>query len=347
MLNYILYFFIFCIVLFFYLHIQFHLKKSNDLEIYELENVYKDKLEELCDFRQPVLFTIEDEHNNLVKNMTTEKLLSNYSAFNINIRQTNQSDKNECNYTPFSFTNANKLFDKDTKSSFYTENNNEFLEETGVIKTFQYNDELFRPSLTSNCYYDFLSGSHNTTTPFRYEVNYRNYYLVTEGTIKIKLTPPKSSKYLHTIEDYENFEFRSPVNPWNVQSEFTDDFNKIKCLEIILTRGKCIYIPAYWYYSIKYEKNSSLCSMKYKTYFNTISIFPQLCLYFLQNQNVITHYIKKIDVCQEPEQEQEKNIPKNPENETEKTTTKIDDLIKPDDDNTVVSNDTIHVENNI
>jgi hypothetical protein len=315
------------------------LKKSNDLEIYELENVYKDKLEELCDFRQPVLFTIEEEHN-LVKNMTTENLLSNYSAFNINIRNTN-SDKNECNHIPFSFINANKLFMKDTESSYFTENNNEFLEETGVIKTFQYNDELFRPSLTSNCYYDFLSGSHNTITPFRYEVNYRNYFLVTEGTIKIKLTPPKSGKYLHTVEDYENFEFRSPVNPWNVQPEFTDDFNKIKCLEIILTRGKCIYIPAYWYYSIKYEKVSSLCSMKYKTYFNTISVFPQLCLYFLQNQNVITHYIKKIDVGQEQEhqkEEEEEVVSKTT------TTTKIDDLINTTEP---LKLDDVVVENNI
>ena len=30
-------FFIFCLVLFIYLHVQFHLKTSNDLEMYEID----------------------------------------------------------------------------------------------------------------------------------------------------------------------------------------------------------------------------------------------------------------------------------------------------------------------
>ena len=35
--------FIFCIVLFVYLHVQFHLKTSNDLEVYEIEHLVNDK----------------------------------------------------------------------------------------------------------------------------------------------------------------------------------------------------------------------------------------------------------------------------------------------------------------
>ena len=38
---------IFCLVLFIYLHIQFHLKKSNDLEMYEIDQPSKEKLEEI------------------------------------------------------------------------------------------------------------------------------------------------------------------------------------------------------------------------------------------------------------------------------------------------------------
>ena len=52
-------FFIFCLVLFIYLHIQFHLKTSNDLEVYEIDDASKDKLEELCDVRQPVIFDFD------------------------------------------------------------------------------------------------------------------------------------------------------------------------------------------------------------------------------------------------------------------------------------------------
>ena len=52
-------FFIFCLVLFIYLHIQFHLKKTEDLEMYEIDDPSKDKLEEICDIRQPVLFDFD------------------------------------------------------------------------------------------------------------------------------------------------------------------------------------------------------------------------------------------------------------------------------------------------
>ena len=47
---------IFCIVLFIYIHINFHLRTSDDLEVYEIDQPSKDKLEEICDIRQPVIF---------------------------------------------------------------------------------------------------------------------------------------------------------------------------------------------------------------------------------------------------------------------------------------------------
>ena len=35
--------------------------------------------------------------------------------------------------------------------------------------------------------------------------------MLTEGEIKIKLSPPKGAKYLDQIKDYENFEFRLSI----------------------------------------------------------------------------------------------------------------------------------------
>ena len=100
-------------------------------------------------------------------------------------------------------------------------------------------------------------GSANTCTPFRYEINYRNYYLLTEGSAQIKLAPPHSIKYLYPNYDYENFEFRSPVNPWSPQPKYIADFDKMKCLEFTLTPGKTLFIPAFWWYSIKFNKNTA------------------------------------------------------------------------------------------
>jgi hypothetical protein len=47
--------FVFCITLFLYLHIQFHLKTGDELEIYEIEQASKEKLEEICDLNSIII----------------------------------------------------------------------------------------------------------------------------------------------------------------------------------------------------------------------------------------------------------------------------------------------------
>jgi hypothetical protein len=175
--------------------------------------------------------------------------------------------------------------------------------------------------MVSNCNYDVLIGSQNTITPFRYELNYRNYFLVTEGTIQIKMAPPKSLKYLYTVYDYENFEFRSPVNAWKPQKQYVADFDKIKCLEITLTPGKTIQIPAYWWYSIKFSKDSSISCFKYRTYMNNISITPHIAMYALQLQNIKRDTVKKMDVSHLDQTNKSDSDTENTNN-----TTNIDDL---------------------
>jgi len=126
--------------------------------------------------------------------------------------------------------------------------------------------------------------------------------MVTEGNIKIKLSQPKSSKYLYQQKDYENFEFMSPINPWNVQSQYKADFDKIKCLDISLTKGQIIYIPAYWWYSIEFGNETSVITFKYKTYMNAVAILPNLIMKFLQSQNVKRNNVKQLTMEKPSEQ---------------------------------------------
>ena len=315
MLKMIIGFFIFCIILFLYLHIQFHLKTSNDLEIFETDNQSKEIFEEICDFRQPVIFDNQPEQTQIVQTTNKEYLLKNFPAFEIKMRDIKE-DETEL-YTPLTVQLATALLDKDDKSIYFSENNNDFLQETGITKTIQQNDQYLRPFLNSMCLYDVMIGSDKVCTPLRYNVNYRNYFIVTQGSIKIKLTPPKSSRYLHPIYDYENFEFKSPINPWNPQTEYSNDFEKIKCLEVTLVPGKCLYIPAYWWYSMQFTKDSSLTCLYYRTYMNTIAITPQLILFFLQNQNVKRTIVKKkLQVTLSETDEKEENNSK-PEHKKE------------------------------
>ena len=131
-----------------YLHIQFHLKTSNDLEMYEIDQASKDKLEEICDIRQPTLF---DFDNQKIVDTTSKAYISeNYPAFEVKIRNVKENDANAELYVPLPLHAAVKLFDEDKDSTYLSENNAEFLNDTGVVKNFKYNDAFIRPYMVSN-----------------------------------------------------------------------------------------------------------------------------------------------------------------------------------------------------
>ena len=280
-------------VLFLYLHIQYQVKISNDLEVYTIERPTKDKLEEICDLRQPVIFDYDNQE--IIEKCNLSNLEEQYGAFDIKLRNTSEDeDDTKQMYLPFLFKEAVELFQNGKNKCYITEKNKDFLKETGTVKTFKYNDAFLRPYFVSNCNYDVCSGSIGCKTPLRYNLNYRNYFYVTSGSINLKLIPPSGSKYLNTIKDYENFEFRSSVNPWNVQKEYQKEFDKIKVLDITLREGQIIYIPAYWWYTIEYSELSTICNFQYRTYMNTISIIPELIMGILQKQNIKLDIINKL-----------------------------------------------------
>ena len=284
-------FFVFCIILFMYIHVNFHLKTSEDLEMYEVEDASKDKLEEICDIRQPVMFRY---NNSKIEDYVNKKnITDNYSAFDLKIRNTSETDNSVEMFNLFPLYLALKLFDEDTDSMYYTENNQDFLKETGLIKHMRGNDEYLRPYMVSSCNYDIVMGSLDCVTPFRYELNYRTFIMVTQGTIHIKLSPPASIKYLDPVYDYDNYEFKTLINPWNVQQKYVKSFNKIKCLEFSVEPGKMLFLPSYWWYSIKFGKDATLVLFKYKTYMNQIATLPYSFMHALQLQNVKRDFVKK------------------------------------------------------
>jgi len=114
-------FFIFCLVLFIYLHILFHLKTGEDLEMYEIDQPSKDKLEEICDLRQPVLFDFDCQK--IIDTSNRNYIANNYHAFEVKIRNVKDTDNNSELYMPLPIHSALKLFDEDNTSSYFSENN--------------------------------------------------------------------------------------------------------------------------------------------------------------------------------------------------------------------------------
>lgn len=307
---------VFCIVLFLYIHVYHHLKTSSDLELYELNLPTKQHLEEVCDIRQPVKIQyndipkVDNEQflNEFLPSLELPTVEDAYGVFDIYIRNNQPTLKNSTSpfhktqdvpteqeaQLPFLLTKAIPLFQKDQHKKYYSEGNLSFLEETGMIKKYKHYDGFLRPYMVSTCEYDYMIGSNQTTTPLRYGVNYRTYYVVTYGQVTVTMIPPSYTKYLHASANYELFEFSSPVNPWNPQKHYRHDFEKTKTLTLTLQKGDILYIPAYWWYSIRFDQLSSLSVLSYRTYMNTLAILPHLTQYGLQHMNV-KHQVAKIE----------------------------------------------------
>ena len=288
-MNIIITIFIFAIVLFIYLHIYYHIKTSNDLEVFEVSNLSKDRLEEVCNLRQPLTFYLDI---NCFDSLSINEIEKTYNSFDIKLRDMSGNSNSEL-YLPLTFNKARTVIKK--SNIYFSEQNEDFLNETSLIKTFKLNDFFLRPPSLMTSNYDYIMGSSNATTPFRYDISYRNFFVVLDGSITVKVTPPKNKKYLFPYCDYDNFEFRSDVNPWNVQKQYKQDFSKIKCLDINLDKGKLVFIPAYWWYSIKFNSNETIIlNFKYKTYMNNLAVLPDYIKYFLQKQNIKHNIIKNI-----------------------------------------------------
>jgi len=289
-MNIIIILFIFVIVLFFYLHIYYHYQTSDDLEVFEVTTLSKDRFEEICNLHQPLTMELDI---NCFNKLTTPEINKLYGSFDIKMRDISGNTNSEL-YLPIIFSKALLLINEDKTSNYYSENNDEFLKETCLIKILKTNDYFLRPPALMSSTYDYMLGSQNTKTLFRYDINYRHYIIVICGSATIKLAPPKSSKYLFQEKDYDNFEFRSDVNPWNVQIQYQSDFGKIKCLDVNLNKGKLLFIPAYWWNSIQFNTSDTvILSFKYRTYMNNVAILPEYLKYFLQKQNIKHNILKQ------------------------------------------------------
>jgi hypothetical protein len=276
------------ITLFLYIHIYNQIKTSNYLEVYEIENISKDKFEELCDLKQPILI-----NNISLLDFDIPYIQNNYGSFDIKITNKDTTDM----FLPMKFLTAIELFDKDSSANYISENNKEFLEETSLIKEFSINDLFLRPIGTSSIEYDLILGSINSYTPLSYNLNCRNYYSVLTGSIEVTLCPPKDYKYLYVNKDYENFKFTSVVDILEPQDEYKNEFEKVKFLRVILEPNRLLQIPAYWFFSIKIlESNTLISNFKYTTYMNSLAMAPELFMKFLQKNNIKQNIAKVADL---------------------------------------------------
>jgi hypothetical protein len=261
-----------------------------------MENLSKEKLEDVIDFKQPLLL------NNyyLAKNINMKQSDPNYSLFNVNLYKNNST--NLCKITLQDYYN---IISNNNASNYLSYNNEEFLQETVIDKILRNNDIFFRPPNVCNKNYDVIMGAKNNNTRLKYSINNRNLLYVSSGLIEVTLCPPKYYKNLHVKKNYETMEFYSQIDIYNVESIYKNDFNKIKFLRLTLGLGQVLVIPPYWFYSIKFlEKHSFVFLNTYNTYINVISTLPYICMQILQLGNIKLNVIKN-NYCKGQHEEKE------------------------------------------
>jgi hypothetical protein len=258
-------------------------------------------LQEVCDVKQPVLFEYNSVSPDLYSEITAEKLDAS-GIYEVKVKDIKdyylEADCNSPDYVVLPLQSANKLLKSDTHSSYFTENNHDFVEDANLYQFFHANDEFIKPSTTVITKYDIMMGSSGAYTPLRFHKDCRRFISTLSGKITIKMTPYKSSKYLSPINDYENYEFRSQVNVWAPQKKYKTDVSKLKFLEFDVMPGYMLYIPPYWWYSIKFSdgQETIVSGFTYNTMMNCITNIPNWALYYLQQHNTKTRIAKTIPI---------------------------------------------------
>lgn len=278
---------LFVLIVFLYLHIRFQLKIVDDLEIYEIDYTDNDNLQNICDIRSPVIFNAPSP----VKSLDTERFTKHQANHDVNIYDAHDNAAAGGMSAPvkLSFQAAHNMISMDKTSKYYSANNWDFLTETELRDKYEVADSVFVPHMNAQSYYDLILGSRNTYTPLSYHVDFRRFLYVSRGQITIKMTYWKSEKYLVHRKNWRDFVFYSPMNVWNVQPEYEENYEKIKFVEIVVPAGRVIYIPPYWWHSIKFTaQNTEIMGFYYRTYMNLIAIYPRLFMRsLLWNQGLV------------------------------------------------------------
>jgi hypothetical protein len=264
-------------------------KTSEDLEVYEIDYQTNDLLQDTCEIKQPVIFERQSKIDfpslESFKQTVEIKDLNDYNENNISV------DSIELPCSTFL-----QLIQNDSSSRYFSENNQTFIDESGLQKFFQSLDNELKPKNILSIKHDILLASNGVCTPFRYHTDSRRFINVVNGSIKIKMTSKKYTKYLDEIKDYENLEFSSRVNVWNVDGN-TNITDKIQFIEFDVPCGSIVYIPPFWWFSIKYQENETIMlECRYSNICNKVAFIFDSFYHYIEEYNIIRNYKRKIDV---------------------------------------------------
>lgn len=267
---------IFIIIVILYSQLVFQLKKGDDLEIFETDFTTNAELNKSTLLKQPFIFRFS-EFDSSLKNVN---ITQDYGSFDVVVKDINDyyNDKPGNKSIGLSLNAANALISTDPDAKFYSDTNQYFIEETGVKKYYQNLDKYLQPHFCVFSKYDVGFGAGS---PLLYHTYERRFLYVSAGSIRVKMCPWRSSKYIVINKNYNTYEFSSPLNAWSPQDIYLNSYNKIKFIEFSVPAGSILYVPPFWFYSCKYEDtNTYVHSFNYGSPMNLVANAGNLLNYY-------------------------------------------------------------------
>ena len=253
----IVYIVLFLICIMFYIHILYHMKISNEENIYDVDFIDKKNLSEVCDLRQPFLLNIQNDTHISRHDINNTKI-------NMNILQTNE------------VTVSNKK-DSDEKTekivNIYSEFNPNIVHSPEILNKISPMDEKLRPDFSILNQHDIII-SDRFNTPLTSNYNFRNYFCLSEGSAKMHLISPLYDDSISYNIDYERMQ---KTSLYNVHKNKT----KVKVHTIDIEKGSVVYVPSRWWYCFSFEEPSVVVKYQYRTPMNMIANIPHYLYSFV------------------------------------------------------------------
>jgi hypothetical protein len=281
------YFLVAIVLVVLYSNVAAEYKRSEDLEIYEMDYKNNAQLQEVCAVKQPIAFEIggfcpelfegimpglsKYESNDLVIKDSPKGFIKDLSQSLSQDLSQGLNTRPEDTAIVLPQRSARILMQTDTREQYYSEDNEGFLFDTAAHGQIRESvDPLLRPPMTVLAHYDWLLGSNKSHTPLRYHTAARQFYVVTQGKIRVKMAPYSFLKYLSDPPRIDNdfFGYTSAENVWT-------STEKPGVKEFSMNAGSAFFVPAYWWFSIQFitsEKvESSVLSCRYYTVPNILA----------------------------------------------------------------------------
>jgi hypothetical protein len=246
--------FLLCIVI--YIHIYYHLKVSDEENVFEIDYTDKVNLEEVCDLRQPFTMEIENRLNMNSHQLKDRLNIVKQQKHKVKKDNSENEDKNK----------SDKEDENDIDTKIYSEYNKELLSDETVNASIKSFEKLIIPEFAIQNIYDILVSDENFSTPFVSNYNHRNYLYFSEGDATIQFISHKHSDKLEHHLDYETLQ--------KVSTNIPSDMKDVTIKSINIKSGEFVYIPPRWWYSINFKSHSLVVKFQYKTIMNIVAHIP-------------------------------------------------------------------------